>query len=141
MSLYGKQWKIDGVIAGPILAERENGRYRILFECEHASLEQIESIRWEQPAIQRLPACPDCETGLPEGYGFTLENIEYHYAVKAFCVYVKTARQYLGDVTGYQTRLDALNAENTTRQNTIQELQSREKELAGAYAEGVESHG
>ena len=52
MSTYGKHWKIDGLISGPILEGRENGSYRILFEREHASLDQIEAVHWDHPSIQ-----------------------------------------------------------------------------------------
>ena len=75
MSTYGKHWKIDGLISGPILEGRENGSYRILFEREHASLYQIEAVHWDHPSIQRLPSCR-AGNGLPEGYGFTLVDID-----------------------------------------------------------------
>ena len=131
MSTYGKHWKIDGLISGPILEGRENGSYRILFEREHASLDQIEAVHWDHPSIQRLP----------EGYGFTLVDIEYQHSTQVFFAKVKTARQYLGDVTGYQAQIDELTAQISGLSDTAQEAETLKNDLTSAYVEGVEQHG
>ena len=65
---------------------------------------------------------------------------------------VATAKQDLGDVTGYQARIEELEgkAENLAVQaskaqaeaeSVRQEAKNREAELASAYEEGVESNG
>ena len=110
MSGFGKHWKIGGLIAGPITRNGSvNGSYSIIFErSSGAALEGIEAIDWSSPTVQRLPACPENEAGLPEGYGFQLGNIAYHHNTGHFEVTVATAKQYLGDVTGYQARIEEL---------------------------------
>lgn len=106
---FGKHWKIDGLIAGPITPHGGvNGSYSILFErANGATIEKIEAIHWDKPKIQELPANRGLP-GLPEGYGFQLGNIEYHHSTGHFVVTVTTAKQYLGDVTGYQARIEEL---------------------------------
>lgn len=140
MSTYGKHWKIDGLISGPILEGRENGSYRILFEREHASLDQIEAVHWDHPSIQRLPGCR-AGNGLPEGYAFTLVDIEYQHSTQVFFAKVKTAKQYLGDVTGYQAQIDELTAQISGLSDTAQEAETLKNDLTSAYVEGVEQHG
>lgn len=110
MSVFGKYWKIGGLIAGPIMRHGNvNGSYSIIFERENgATLEGIEAIDWAKPDIERLPACQDCETFLPEGYGFTMEKVTYDSECRSFTVMLQTAKQYLGDVTGYQAQLEEL---------------------------------
>lgn len=143
MSCFGKHWKIGGLIAGPITRHGSvNGSYSILFERENgATLERIEAIDWDRPTVQRLPACRESETGLPEGYGFHLAGIEYLHNTRHFNVTVTTARQYLGDVTGYQARLEELEGQSAALSGQVAEARAREAELASAYEEGVESHG
>lgn len=111
---YGKHWKIDGLIAGPITRRgRDSGSYSILFErANGVTLEKIEAVNWDKPNIQELPGNRGLP-GLPEGYGFELESIEYHYNTRHFTVTVTTAKQYLGDVTGYQARIEELEGQNT----------------------------
>lgn len=114
-----------------MIFERENG----------ATLEGIEAIDWARPTVQRLPACPKNEAGLPEGYGFELAGIEYHHSTRHFDVAVTTARQYLGDVTGYQARIEELEGQSTALSGQVAEARTKEAELASAYEEGVESNG
>ena len=52
MSLYGEKFKIGGLSCGLVLRGGTNGEYRVVFEREYASLEQIEGISWE-PQIGR----------------------------------------------------------------------------------------
>lgn len=144
MSYFGKHWKIGGLIAGPISGGGVglNGSYSILFErANGATLEGIEAIDWASPAIRRLPACPANEAGLPEGYGFQLGNIEYHHSTGHFEVTVATAKQYLGDVTGYQARIEELEGQAEALSGQVSEARTKEAELASAYEEGVESNG
>nr|WP_325212336.1 hypothetical protein [uncultured Oscillibacter sp.] len=140
---YGKHWKIDGLIAGPITRHGSvNGSYSIIFERENgATLESIEAVDWARPSVQHLPACPANEAGLPEGYGFQLGNIEYHHNAGYFNVTVTTAKQYLGDVTGYQARIEELEGRNAALSGQVTDARTKEAELASAYEEGVESNG
>lgn len=152
MSTFGKRWMIDGVPAGPISRHYpSNGQYTVIFEREYASLEQIESINWAQPTIQYIGAHKS-EPGLPEGYGFEVQKIDYTSGTKHYTVTLKTASQYLGDVTGYQDQISALEAETAEKDATIQEqaatiqtLQEAgtaadlEADLDAAYEEGVNS--
>lgn len=145
MSMYGKHWKIDGVTAGPI--DRypfENGRYTVIFEREFASLEQIEGINWAHPVIEHIYPHGK-ETGLPEGYGFDLQKIEYDSGGKSYRVILTTGKQYLGDVTGYQEQIEEQAATIEEQAATIQTLQEAgtaadlEAGLDAAYEEGVNS--
>lgn len=154
MSLYGETVKIGGLSCGLVMRGAVNGQYLAVFEREYASLEQIEAINWAQPDIQG-----DCL--LPAGYGFEVANIQYNAAERSYTVTLKTARQYLGDVAGYQAQVEEL--ENTVSEQAaaLQEkeaaLQAQakviealeqagsaaelEEELKEAYEEGVESNG
>lgn len=140
---FGKHWKIDGLIAGPITRHGGvNGSYSILFErANGATIEKIEAIHWDKPTVQRLPACHENETGLPEGYGFQLGNIAYHHNTGHFEVTVATAKQYLGDVTGYQARIEELEGQAEALSGQVSEAREKEAELASAYEEGVENNG
>ncbi len=139
---FGKHWKIDGLIAGPITRRGGvNGSYSILFErANGATIEKIEAIHWEKPKIQELPGNRGLP-GLPEGYGFELGNIEYHHGTGHFEVTVSTAKQYLGDVTGYQARIEELEGQAEALSGQVSEARTKEAELASAYEEGVESNG
>ncbi len=86
-----------------------NGRYTVVFEREFASLEQIEAVNWDKPTVEYIGP-HGSEDGLPEGYGFEVEDIRYRSSTKSFDVILKTASQYLGDVTGYQDQIDQLEA-------------------------------
>ena len=136
MSLYGAHWSIDGVPAAFITRGRGNGQYRVLFEREFAELPAIEAIDWSQPAIQHLAETQ--ELGLPEGYGFEVEGITYDSGRRSYTVALRTARQYLGDVTGYQARITELQAQ---ADGAAARLAEQEARLADAYTEGGESYG
>ena len=85
------------------------------------------------------------EQGLPEGYGFQVERISYDHTSRSYTVVLRTARQYLGDVTGYQAQVEELQAQVTAAQGqaaaAAAELTDQEAALAAAYTEGVESIG
>lgn len=144
MGFFGKYWKIDGVTAAFITRGGVNGQYRVLFERENASLEQIESINWTRPVIEKLTD-RDCEQGLPDGYGFEVVDITYANNTRSYTVTVQIAQQYLGDVTEYQVQAAELQAQVTALSGQVTEAQeqaaAREAELAAAYEEGVESNG
>ena len=93
MSLYGKKWLIDGLPAGIIMRSiPANGRYTVVFEREFASLEQIEAVNWDKPTVEYIGP-HGSEDGLPEGYGFEVEDIRYRSSTKSFDVILKTASQ------------------------------------------------
>lgn len=120
MSAFGKRWMIDGVPAGPINRHYpSNGQYTVIFEREYASLEQIEGINWAQPTVEYIWPHGK-EAGLPEGYGFEVVNIDYDSGCKYYRVTLKTASQYLGDVTGYQDQIAELQTTVTEQASTIQ---------------------
>lgn len=117
MGLYSANIKIDGIICGLVMRGLQNGQYIIVFEREHASLEQIEGINWSNPTVEG-------DTPLPIGYGYDIVNIEYHMNTQSYHVTIQTARQYLGDVTGYQAHISELEQKIETQNQTIQELES-----------------
>lgn len=168
MSLYGEKFKIGGLSCGLVLRGGTNGEYRVVFEREYASLEQIEGISWEPPVIEG-------ECILPAGYGFQVKDILYSAATRSYHVVLQVGTQYLGDVSGYQAQMTELQGTITEQADTIQTQQAAmaeqestitqqaatiasqaetiekleaagtaaelEAELAAAYAEGVESNG
>ena len=134
---YGKKWKIDGLIAGFVMRMGPGGNYRVVFERENASLEQIEAINWAKPVIEYIGP-HGSEPGLPEGYGFDVVGITYDSGCKSYTVELKTASQYLGDVTGYQEEIAALNgtvAEKNAAIANLQEQLAEADELAIALYE------
>lgn len=147
MSLYKNEITINGIKCGLVL--REGDGYLALFEREFAGLEDIEGIDWSAPDI-----AGDCI--LPEGYGFEVHDIAYSHGEKCWRVRLTPGRQYLGDVTGYQAQIDALEEQqNQTEQaldllreerdalqaqlNSVDPNAVGESELMDAYAEGVNS--
>ena len=168
MSLYGDKFKIGGLSCGLVLRGSSNGEYRVVFEREFASLEEIEALEWDPPTLEG-------ECILPAGYGFTVKDIQYSAATRSYQVVLQVGAQYLGDVTGYQAQVAELQGTIQTQQNTIAEKDSTiaqqeetiqtqtatidsqaaaieeleaagtaetvKAELQAAYEEGVESNG
>lgn len=58
MSLYGEKFKIGGLSCGLVLRGSANGEYRVVFEREYASLEQIEALEWDPPVLEGSASCP-----------------------------------------------------------------------------------
>ena len=144
MSKLGKRWEIDGVPAAFITRSAVNGHYCITFEREEARLEQLENIQWATPSIVRLTD-HEGELGLPEGHGFEITDIRYQHSGRYFVVEVRTAQQYLGDVTVYQAQIDDL-TQTIRQQQTALDSQTAEtaamiSSMKAAYEEGVESNG
>lgn len=117
---YGKNWKIDGVVAGSIRPGAENGFYTVLFERDAAELADIEKINWDKPVIERLDARENAPA-LPEGYGFEVVDITYNSAVRTYEVKLKVASQYLGDVTDYQSQIAELESAADEQASQIEE--------------------
>ena len=137
MSLYSQHWKIDGVSAAFVARGAENGRYQVLFERENAELPAIEAIHWERPTVEHLMDRE--ELGLPEGYGFEVVDITYHHKLKSYFVELQVAGQYLGDVTGYQAQVEALEAQvqDLTSQAALAAAQDAQAVQAAAASEGA----
>ena len=143
-SKFGKRWEFDGVPAAFVTRSAVNGHYCITFEREEASLEQIEQINWSRPAIRRLTDRQD-ELGLPEGYGFELTDVRYQHSGRYFVAEVRTASQYLGDVSAYQAQIAELNGKLAERQAALEaqvaQADAAVSSMEAAYEEGVESNG
>lgn len=137
MSKLGKRWEFDGIPAAFVTRSAVNGHYCITFEREEASLEQIEQINWDKPSIRRLTD-REGELGLPEGYGFELTDIRYQHSSRYFVAEVRTARQYLGDVTGYQDEIKALNNAATEKDALIRDQNRKIIDLQDQLAEADE---
>lgn len=116
MSLYGEKFKIGGLSCGLVLRGSANGEYRVVFERECASLEQIEALEWDPPVLEG-------ECILPAGYGFTVKDIQYSAATRSYQVVLQVGTQYLGDVTGYQAQVTQLQGTITEQAGTIQTQQ------------------
>lgn len=117
MSFYGKKCRIDGLPCGLVMRGVANGQYQLIFEREYVALEQIEAINWRRPSIEG-----DCGP-LPQGWGFEVRDIQYQSYNKSYAVTVQVLEQYLGDVTGYQSQIDALKAGNEAQRETIAGLE------------------
>ena len=111
MSLYGEKFKIGGLSCGLVLRGSANGEYRVVFEREYASLEQIEALEWDPPILEG-------ECILPEGYGFMVKDIQYSAATRSYHVVLQVGTQYLGDVTGYQAQVTQLQGTITEQAGT-----------------------
>ncbi len=118
MSFYGKKYKIDGVPCGLILRGSDNGRYQAVFEREYASLEDIEAIHWDRPAVQG-------DSVLPSGYGFEVVGITYDSGTRSYTVTLNVAKQYLGDVAGYAAQVEALEADVAGKAAEIRALEGQ----------------
>lgn len=137
MSKLGKRWEFDGIPAAFVTRSAVNGHYCITFEREEASLEQIEQINWAKPSIRRLTD-REGELGLPEGYGFEMTDIRYQHSSRYFVAEVRTARQYLGDVTVYQDQIAELNNSAMEKDARISDQQKQITDLQDQLAEADE---
>ena len=132
MSLYGSKCQIGGLSCGLVLRGSVNGEYRVVFEREYASLEQIEALNWDPPTIEG-------ECVLPAGYGFTVKDIQYSAATRSYTVVLQVAEQYLGDVTGYQAQVAELQGTITEQAGTIQTQQNTIAEKDSTIAQQEET--
>ena len=124
---YSNRTTIDGVrcTVSPV-GGLGSGKFRALFERELASLEQIEAISWDNPVIAGDSA------GLPAGCGYQVDDITYAHGTRTYQVTFHLLAQYLGDVSGYQTRVSELETTLTETSNHVDQL---EESLAGAQQE------
>ncbi len=109
---------IDGVPCAAVVRSNANGVYLAVFDRDQASMEDIEGVNWAGPELSG-----PCV--LPSGYGFELTGVSYSPSSRRYTAALQVARQYLGDVTGYQARVAELEAENAGKQNAIRELENR----------------
>lgn len=119
MSLYGKKWSICGVPTGYI---RRVGTkdYEIHFEREYATIEDIESIDWQQPVIELLTGeeCP-----LPAG-SFATTNISYNDPKKYYALFAELRAVCYGDVAAYAQELEQRRGENAALNEDLAEADS-----------------
>lgn len=128
MSLYGSKFKIGGVPCGLVMRRGINGEYRVVFEREYATLEQVEAIDWDPPEIEG-------ECILPTGYGFEVKRLEYDSGTRCFNVILQVSDQYLGDVTGYQAQVTELKGTIQEQEGTIAQQTTTISEQAAAIEE------
>ena len=160
MSLYGDKFKIGGLSCGLVLRGGANGEYRVVFEREYASLEQIEALEWDPPILEG-------ECILPEGYGFMVKDIQYSAATHSYTVELQVAelqgtiQEQAGTIQTQQNTIAEKDSTIAQQEETIQtqtatidsqaaaieELEAAgtaetvKAELSAAYEEGVESNG
>lgn len=132
MNMYNGKVKIDGVMCSLIIDGHKNGEYIVYFERTYATIEQIEAINWRRPTLNG-----PCE--LPRGYGFEVKNIEYSMGTRTYHVTLQVQEQYLGDVTGYQAQIDALEADKARLQTEKTALEADKTTLEGQLAEADET--
>ena len=131
---YSNKTTIDGVrcTVSPV-GGLGSGKFRALFERELASLEQIEAIHWDAPQISGDSA------GLPEGCGYQVDDITYAYNTRTYQVVFRVKAQYLGDVSGYQTRVSELETNLAAAQEEAESAQeaaqTAQQEAQAAQAE------
>lgn len=128
MSLYPTNIKIDDVVCG-VQMRGANGYYICIFEKEFASLDDLEGINWDNPAIT------GGDTVLPVGYGYEVVDISYKYSTQSYHVTIKVKTQYLGDVTAYVAQVDDLQSQVTEKNSQIQQLTAEKDTLTAQLAE------
>lgn len=145
MSYYGRKWSVNGLPCGLIRRDYgTKGQYVLCFERCFAALSQIEQVDWSHLCVQALAEAREDETPvLPEGYAFELVDIGYDHKLKTYCVTIKTAAQYLGDVTAYQAEVDALTARcsalETERDSLSAALQEADETVIALYEAAVQT--
>lgn len=136
MSIFGANYKINGhrtgdVLRSPLGADMRS-EFKVRFERCFAenTLEAIESIDWQTVTTTTLrPDYPACI--LPEGYSYTVENIEYERNNDAFVVTLILGKQHYGDVTAYQSQIDTLTETVAQKDSALTE---KEEALTAANA-------
>ena len=132
MNIYGGRVKIDGVPCSMLIRSQINGEYVAYFERPGASIEQIEAINWRRPTLSG-------PCGLPKGYGFDVKDIDYSMGTKTYHVTLKVREQYLGDVTGYQAQIGALEEDRARLESDKASQQETIRQLTGQLAEADET--
>lgn len=134
MSYYNNNMTVDGLKCSAFRGGL-GGDYCVIFEREFATIEQIEAIDWSKPVLGGKGV-------LPDGYGFDLLNITYKANSKSYEVTVRTKRQYWGDVTGYQERIDELKeqlAEKDTQISGLNAAAASQQEELRAKEETIQA--
>lgn len=132
MALYPNNIKVNGIRCGWIQRGAVNGTYRLAFEREFAAPEQIEMIDWNAPQVEYTSGY--VQEKLPEGYGFELADIQYQHSTKSYVATIRTAVQYLGDVTGYQAQIGELESTVNTLSEKAEYLTAENMALEGQAA-------
>lgn len=102
MSLYGQKWTIDGVPTGNV---KRCGveLYKIIFEREYATLDDLDNINWNNPTVVKLIPSEECP--LPSG-SFTQRSVSYNDKKRFFTVSITLDRECYGDVSAYVAELE-----------------------------------
>ena len=119
-----EKWRIDGVPAKHILRAGVGGSYVVAFDKTDATLAEIEGIDWGHPTVVRVNAANNDE-GLPYGYGFDVVQITYSSLPKEYVAEIRTAKQFLGDVTGYVAEIEAQQATIAAKTAEIGDLNAQ----------------
>lgn len=129
------KFTIDNVPVKLAMRTHQNGGYLLFFEHD-VTLDQLERINWANPTIVKAEPVRPYDTYLPYGYGFELEKLTYSSLPKEWQAEIKVCKQYLGDVTEYQEKIDKLTAQSADQKSTIsnqkQEIAKLEVQLAEA---------
>lgn len=118
MAKFGTTVIIDGVKCAITMRGRSNGYYVCTFERDKASLEDIESINWNNPVLTKKKN--DCV--LPDGYGYEVDSITYSSITSCYTVEIKVLTQYLGDVTDYVNQVAELTAQVSELQSSVSSM-------------------
>lgn len=106
---YGKNFKVNGLPCAMIMREGyETGRYKMIFERDQCTIEEIEAVDWTHIVVEELRTQ---KSPIPEGYSFKLNKVEYTSYNKSYVVIVSTDAKEYGDITGYQEEIERLNQE------------------------------
>lgn len=139
MSFYRVKWRINGHRVGSLYRNGRDG-YCVIFErCyEENTLENIEGIDWTRVRVEPVSE-NTAKCDLPDGYAFTVEDIQYSKSTDAFVIMLKTDKQYWGDVTPYQAQVEELTAsiEGKTAELAEKDEQLAKKDEALAAANGL----
>ncbi len=107
---------IDGLRGS--FSTRSGEEYHLQFKRRYATLEQIEAVNWDAPAITG-------ECALPAGYGFALTDICYLHSTQVWEVRLKVSRQYLGDVAAYTEEVAQLKAAGEEKDQALGTLNAQ----------------
>ena len=119
-----EKWRIDGVPVKFIHRSGAGGNYWVVFDKTKATLTEIEGINWAHPTVVRVDAANNDE-GLPDGYGFDVVQITYSSLPKEYVAEIRTAKQFLGDVTGYVAEIEAQQATIAAKTAEIGDLNAQ----------------
>jgi len=123
MNVYGKNWKINGLIAAVINRMQTPGQYIVKFDRDLATIEQIEAIDWMNLKVECLMI--NKIDILPPGYSFKVKDITYDNVTKHYSVIIVTDERNFGDVKWYESEIVSINEQHKA---DVEDLNSKHKE-------------